>query len=692
MYSHIESQGTAVTIAHFKAQSLPVAPVRGRSFLAQPGPKLPPGSDGESMMIRVMSRIGSERDSNRLCLVGKNIQVLKSRLWEGVIPLTEQLWQEKGLDRPEHFDFACQHLTAVIAVFQYLNEPTVRLHLRDTFNYIYEHWTALDTVLNKLREEQGEKPVSVAALWTCYMAAHFEMMTERAHRWVAVHVNTLRAPLMRTLLEYRRPGEELGGEPDAIQWKITDSLHMLAEIMGSADFTIMIPMNGYKGYFADPPRAGPTALHAANLLARSKAYHERLKLLTREAISLHGVEFRGLNPTSGQMYHSISQSQSEGQNKLRKEMRGAPLEPVPREPWIAVTASKIKSGKKNGKEEKYGLAVYRLTYGQTDSEWTEFVRKVKAHVSNWGKGQTGSIFIKEDLKLHWLDGKELGIAEGDIDAAKEHFNTIIDGDDDWSMLQKDAFLVIDSASFASYTTDSYGPATSQLNRGDFTGFLLAIDPTFDLKEGIERPNESPGYNGQMRILGSLVWSDLYSLQAAQTCLLEDYWPLASEHPNMVYVGPTIPWQRFIWQNHSEMRWDLIRAVVDHLKYNPGMPPMPPVQACATPPATTTAASTDAPPTSSIPSSTPPAERDPLNAALRAYMLTEFQRYLRHEGQPRQAAMVDELLNLQPGEEPDGARLRQLVDDEDERQEQRRRDGLGEDDETLEEYQPNCPLQ
>ncbi|KAJ5826914.1 Major facilitator superfamily domain general substrate transporter [Penicillium robsamsonii] len=724
MYSHIDSPGTAVTIAHFKAQSLPVVdrilePQTIAHFLAfafgeeplsngkqtdmerlsvdeasilNQDQNFPPGSDGEPIMTSVMARIGSDQDSNRLCLVGKNIQFLKSRLWEGVIPLSEQLWQEKGLDRPEHFDFACQHLTAVIAVFQYLNEPTVRLYLRDTFNYIHEHWTALDTVLNRLREEQGKKRVSVAGLWTCYMTAHFEMMTERAHRWVTVHVNTLRAPLMRALLEYRRPVEELGGEPDAMQWKITDSLHTLAEIMGHADFTIMIPMDGYKGYFGDPPRAGPAALHAANLLTRNKAYNERLRLLTREALPRNAAEFRGLNPTSGQMYYSSARSQNQGQNQLRKEVRGAPLEPVPREPWIAATASNIESGKKKGKKEKYGLAVYRLTYGQTESEWTGFVRKVEAHVSNWGKGQTGSILVKEHLKLHWLDGEKLGISEGDVDAAKEHFKTIKDDNDNWTRLQDDAFLVIDSASFASYTTNSYGPATSQLNRGDFTGFLLAIDSTFNPEEGIERPDESPGYNGQMRILGSLVWSDLYSLQAAQTFLLEDYWPLASEHPNMVYVGPTIPWQRFIWQNHSEMRWNLIRAGIDHLKRNPEMPPMPPVQARATPPAVATTASTDTPPTSSVTSSTPPAERDPLNAAIRTHMLTEFQRYLRHEGQPRQAAMVDELLRLQPGEEPDGGRLRRLVDDEDERQEQRRRDGFNEDEETSEEYQPSCPLQ
>ena len=96
-------------------------------------------------------------------------------------------------------------------------------------------------------------------------------------------------------------------------------------------------------------------------------------------------------------------------------MRGEPIEPVPREPWVAACASRIESGRREG---RYGFAVCRLTYGQTESEWAEFVRKVEAHVSDWGKGQTGSSAIKGYLKLHWLDGKKLGIPEGDINASR----------------------------------------------------------------------------------------------------------------------------------------------------------------------------------------------------------------------------------------------------------------------------------
>ncbi|KAJ5511936.1 hypothetical protein N7453_004039 [Penicillium expansum] len=707
MYSHLEAEGTAITIVHCEAQKLPVVdrilePQTIGHFLqfafGEPLPNgsqpnierlseeessflqhdqnFPPDSDGEPIMTSVMARIGSERDFTRLCMVGKNIQSLKSRLWEGIIPLSDQIWQEKGLDRPEHFDLACQHLTAVIAVFQYLNEPTVRLYLRDTFNYIYEHWTALDAVLNKLRTEQGKKHVSVAGLWTRYMTAHFEMMTERAHRWVIVHAHTLRAPLLRALLEYRPPGDSGPlGQPDALQWKITDSLHTLTEIIATADFTIMIPMDGYKGYFAAPPRDGdgPAALHAANLQTRGKAYHERLRLLTREAIPRYSAgPWRDSIPSSGETYHGTAQSQIQGQNKLRKEVRGAPLEPVPREPWIAACVSKMESGKKEGKQEKYGLAVYRLTYGQTESEWTEFVRKVEAHVSDWGKGHTGSSAIKEHLKLRWLDGKELGISEGDVDASKEHFQNIKDGNDDWSEVEDSAFLVVDSASFASYMTKSYSPATSKLIPGDFTGFLLAVDPDFDPEKGITRSDESPGYTGQMRILGSLVWSDLYSLLSAQTSYLEDHWPLASEHPNM-------------YHNQPKPKLHLER----HLRLQTYLQPRHQPLLC---PHLHQPQNKISPTTLLSPHRLHPQNRTPPTTPSRTLMLTEFQRYLRHRGHPRRAAMVDELLRIQPDEEPDAGRLRQLVNDEDQRQEQRRRDGLDDDEEASGEYRPECPLQ
>lgn len=132
-------------------------------------------------------------------------------------------------------------------------------------------------------------------------------------------------------------------------------------------------------------------------------------------------------------------------------------------------------------------------------------------------------------------------------------------------LQQNAFLAVDSASFASYTTDTYEATSSDFLPGDFAGFVLAVDPKFDPKEGISRPDESPGYQGQMRILGSLVWGDMFALLESQSAQLEDMWPLAIDHPNQVYVGPTVPLQVFKWRAQNAIRWNFLREGLNYAK-------------------------------------------------------------------------------------------------------------------------------
>lgn len=103
----------------------------------------------------------------------------------------------------------------------------------------------------------------------------------------------------------------------------------------------------------------------------------------------------------------------------------------------------------------------------------------------------------------------------------------------------------------SYMNNPSHAANSDELPVESTGFVLAIDPSFDPEVGIERADESPDYNGQMRVRGSLVWGDLYALLESQSAELPDLWPLAMHHPNQVYVGPVIPLQRYHWQAQKE---------------------------------------------------------------------------------------------------------------------------------------------
>ncbi|KAL4994658.1 hypothetical protein BDV10DRAFT_176279, partial [Aspergillus recurvatus] len=373
--------------------------------------------DERDIITRVMSRIGSLEDDTRMCIVGRNIWSVKNRLWAGMIPLSEQRWKEKGLDQPDNFDTAAQYLSAVVAVFEYLNRPKVQDNMRDTFNLISQHWGELETMINAEREE-GQARLNMRLLWTEYIQAHFEVMTERAHRWVLVHVNALREPLVRDIGTYRPADLD---SPDSVQWKITDRLHILAEIAGVADFTIMLPMHGYHGYTTPPiPDGVLPSLRSPKWTVRNKAYGPYMKTVTRIQRVQDTLDRRNREGPTGYhvadpaVFQQTTELQLECQQRVRREIRGEPVEPMPKEPWITDIVGQMKTD-----EHRVGFVVYRLTYGQSEADWNAFREKFDTHLSEWGRGQTGSAALKPHLNLHWRDGKELGIPEDDIVAAKK---------------------------------------------------------------------------------------------------------------------------------------------------------------------------------------------------------------------------------------------------------------------------------
>ncbi|KAJ5095354.1 hypothetical protein NUU61_004710 [Penicillium alfredii] len=339
--------------------------------------------------------------------VGQNIQSVKSRLWKGIIPLSEQRWLEKGLNEPAQFDMACQHVSAVLAAFEYLNQPPVAKSLRDAFKLVWKHW-------------------SQAAL-----------------------------PM--------------------------------------ADYAIWLDMHVYHGRNAPLPGLRGSALRTPDFVQRQRLYVERLRQLTRLAIYESTAGGRGDLPYT---LHQTALDQIASQNQLRRELRA--LSPI----------------------RGYGLVIYRLTHSQSNTEWPAFVEKLEAHVADWGRGQTGCKAIQPYLKLHWLDGEALGISEGDCEAARKSTTAV---------------------SLHTQTSHIQPPPIWCLP-GDFAGFVLTIDATYKVEKSHQESEASPEYPGQMRILVNLVWGDLHALLRTQSSSLESLWPLAREHPNYVYVGPTVPLQ------------------------------------------------------------------------------------------------------------------------------------------------------
>ena len=383
----------------------------------------PPGSSEPSILERIMSRIGSNEDNERLCLVGKNIHALKSRLWEGITPMSDQRWREKGLDHPENLNDAIQHLSAVIAVFAYLNDESVRKNLRDTYNLIYDHWESMDAVINERRAKVGKLgPVSLANLWAVYMTFHFKMMSQRAHQWVVEHVEALRTPVLEELLAYKSPTEE-ETKPDQVHWRLTNAIQLFLEVTVRADYTIMIPMEGYKGYApaeGEEDRPGPPQIYDADISRRGSCYAGRLKVITHKMLvdKYADANFKPKTQSLGESFHETATDQIVAQKQIQRELRGNTLDIKIPEPWIS--ALQREDGAEPTRE--YSITIYRLTYGQSDSDWAEFVAKLEKDMSNWGEGQIGSDSIKHKLKLQWIDGNGFGFAEDDVAAAKRCAN------------------------------------------------------------------------------------------------------------------------------------------------------------------------------------------------------------------------------------------------------------------------------
>ena len=155
----------------------------------------------------------------------------------------------------------------------------------------------------------------------------------------------------------------------------------------------------------------------------------------------------------------------------------------------------------NGRDRethRWGFVCYRLTYNQTDVEWADFMTELEADMHNplsgaWAGGFE-SIADMAGLNIH--DGRELGIAEGDVEAAKKHFKKT------YTML-----------------------------------------PTL----GRMLYEESPGYRVEMKVLSSLVFTEIYPLLATSALRPTSLWPLARLHPREVYVGHTTESQESWWE-------------------------------------------------------------------------------------------------------------------------------------------------
>lgn len=116
---------------------------------------------------------------------------------------------------------------------------------------------------------------------------------------------------------------------------------------------------------------------------------------------------------------------------------------------------------------------------------------------------------------------------GYLTSNPRHFHKHIDSEDARGA-HKSAFLVIDEHVVKSYLDPVSGGEK----------FVLAVDPDFDPKTNSEDRRRS-NYEGNVRVLGSVLWDDVGALLITQSALLDEIWPLAMNRPHGIYEGSRV---------------------------------------------------------------------------------------------------------------------------------------------------------
>ncbi|OQD87876.1 hypothetical protein PENSOL_c076G06421 [Penicillium solitum] len=537
-----------------------------------------------STVDNAMKQIMDRDDLKGLCRIGENIQFLKSRLWGGLAPVPASRWQEKDLNNPDNFTIAHEYLTSVIAVFEYLNIPQIRTNIRDTFNGVSGNLGEMQEALNARRKAQGglSPEINLSALWEQFIRAQYEIMTSTTHSWVLARVAELRE---RALDSFSAIPDE---NPDDPQMAVVSQRWIdLIAVVTMADFNIWLSMDGYNGYH--PPSEIVAGLHNPNLKNQGKNYEFSKLIVDRLAKCIEAqneaatVQGPSANNSDAARRERLSIS-TVVQDELREKIRGRTPSPQPPvQPWIQkllrVHEASLSLEPWERQNYGFGLVIYRAAHIFSDEQWETLKRDLEAHLSAWGDDVQGADEMKPLLKLHWFDCKELGFETlNPVKSARRHFQEIRSSDE-WShKIAPSVFLLIDNVGGASYIDEEYRASYTKdqdFLKGDFQGHVLAVDADFnDSATGSESAGdiadedsqyEDLKYPGRMRILGNLVWSELYPMLMLQSVVLQNFWLQAGAHPRKVYTGPTVPSQVEPWKKQHVLKTLMMNSFVEFLE-------------------------------------------------------------------------------------------------------------------------------
>ncbi|KAK6085186.1 hypothetical protein SCUP515_01004 [Seiridium cupressi] len=409
----------------------------------------------------IYHHIGSLEDSDRGQITSKEMQAMKARLWEGIMPLSTRRWREKQLDDPKNFSAACRILSMVVNVFLYLNVDAVQAALKETFLLIDSVLRTFEDALNSKRALEGKPAVEVSRKWHQHIRAKYAVLVNRSHGWVLSHVDHMKSMVLEQLEALVTSPPSTSESYNEELMRLYDMEQDLCELSAQADYAILMSMDGYDGSEVGQQR--PRYNHrtqplrpALEIRRRNLDYHRRRGHLIMKMECDHVAMSLGNPETSPlEQITRTPRLQNSVQQVIRQELRGEPVRHE-KEAWITLLREVEQWGFVVTHFPKWLLStsgvakVYRSCHSCTDDEWDNFGARFGADQADWGSELMGVDELRQRSKLYWLDTKNLGIDCADIEVLKSSFREFAESDDFPSNFTTDIFLLADEASVASY--------------------------------------------------------------------------------------------------------------------------------------------------------------------------------------------------------------------------------------------------
>ncbi|EAQ84462.1 hypothetical protein CHGG_08476 [Chaetomium globosum CBS 148.51] len=471
------------------------------------------------------------------------LEMCRQRLWAGMVPLSDRRWADKKLDALQNIDLAAEHLLKVCDMIHF-SMPTPSDRARKAYNQVYDAFTHFDTVLAAhyaATTPNRTTPLpSVANLWADFFFTH-----------------TASPAISKPPSPPPRPSP---AEPNSPPNKphLLSQFTQLTHILRRLDLTTLLPLPNFKSTLPAhqpltfPPPTGLARLHPIPRRdAHAGVLPPRSRCCAMGSIS-SGVG-RLVRDEFGGGWRTMTRRRctpAEEGHGLGRTGWGPPLYMRVGE---AYNTPKLPILGEGLVERRYMWVWSRIGCGKGCGEGgvgRGLGRGLREDVvAKWGEGVKGVEGIRDKMEIRWVDGRDVGIAEEDVDGARKHFKGLnenrgagMDG------LVAPAFLVADKSSVESYT----GAAFATPDDPDFGPFILVgkldeVDPS---------THKAPGFEGAVRVLGTVLLDDVWPSLWCRLVCVEDMWNLATWHPLSIYVGSVVHSQVEGWDHFRQLRGEV----------------------------------------------------------------------------------------------------------------------------------------